>query len=319
MTSPAQRAYAAAFVAVLAATERAFADDTVRLPSDAEGVRAELTLAAPEGCFDRAELYAHVEELLGRAPFVSEQGEMRVHIAITSESDLFTSRIQVAMPYGEVLGERVVETRAGSCEGVLSALSLVVAILVDVPRHDLEVRTQAHRSALAFHVSAGAGITRGWVPGEANALVDVRAGVSSGPFAVELLALLIPDGVASLGRARARLWSGVLGGALCGFPLIVDSFRLGVCAELTGGWIAASGEGLEEVQSALVPQGTLGLGLRARWAFAPPLAVRLELGVRSTFAQHRFRLALDASDYETVFEPASFMPYVALSLDLEAR
>lgn len=319
MISLARTASVAACVAVLAATPRAWADDTVRLPSDAEGVRAELTLASPEGCFDHAQLRAEVESLLGRAPFVAEQGDLRVHIAITSEGDVFTSRIQVAMPYGEVLGERVVETRAGSCEGVLSALSLVVAMLVDVPRHDVEARAQSHRDALAFHVSAGAGITRGWVPGEVNALVDLRGGVSSGPFAFELLALLIPEGVASLDYARARLWSGVVGGALCGFPLIVDSLRLGVCGELTGGWIAAAGEGLEEVQSALVPQGTLGLGLRARWAFAPPLAVRLELGVRSTFAQHRFRLALDASDYETVFEPASFMPYIALSLDLEAR
>ena len=291
----------------------------VRLESDADGVRAELTFAAPEGCVERAQLSAEVEELLGRAPFVLEHGDLRVHIAITSVGNVFTSRIQVAMPYGEVIGERVVETTTTSCAGVVPALGLVVAMLVDVPRHELVVRQESHRNALAFRVAAGAGATHGWLPGDVNALIDLRAGLMSGPFSVDLVVLLVPETQVTLGVARARFWSGVIGGALCGFPLIVDTFHLGVCGEVAGGWIAASGEGLDEVRSVVAPQGTLGLSLRAAWSFAPPVGARVEVGVRAPLARDRFQLSLDSRVYETVFTPSVVMPYATLSFDFETR
>ena len=83
--------------------------------------------------------------------------------------------------------------------------------------------------------------------------------------------------------------------------------------------MAASGDGLDEVRSVVAPQGTLGLSVRATWAFASPVGVRVEVGVRAPLARDRFRLSLDSSVYETVFTPSVVMPYATLSFDFEAR
>lgn len=280
--------------------------------------RLSLRVEDPRGCLDADTIAREVTDLLGRDTFVPAQPDLDVHVELRADA-AWTVHVAMTLPDGPLLGERLVELPATDCASALDATALVVAVLADIPRRQIEARRREHARSLAATLAVAGGASWGWVPGGPNALVELRGGLRFDAFSLELLAMLVPEGSADATQGQVHGWVGLLGLAACGSPLELDALRVGACAEAGGGWLSAWSSGLDETRSALRPQGFVGVGLRGELTVAGPVSLRLDLGARAPLSRDRLVVSPEAGTPEVVFEPPTVAPHASLGLVVALR
>jgi hypothetical protein len=90
-----------------------------------------------EACTEQTKLEELVKTRLGRDPFSSE-AERTLDASITSESGTWHVELRVRDHSGASLGQRIFDVRAESCDQVVDAVSLAVALAID-PNASLKI------------------------------------------------------------------------------------------------------------------------------------------------------------------------------------
>lgn len=132
----AKRASAVALLACGAARAAA----GVPVPKAQEGVHLSW-VRAPEalGCRDAAHVQSDVARRLGRSPF-SDSGELFVEALVSRRDDVWQAQIEMRDRAGQSLGWREVRSQAVSCDSLVAAAGLAIALMIDpsLGQHPLE-------------------------------------------------------------------------------------------------------------------------------------------------------------------------------------
>ncbi len=289
------------------------------------GVRARMRWSAPADCPGASAVQAAVNEILGRDAFGEEEPDFEVRARISATDDpaspLRASLQLVSMAAG-VVGERTLSLPSGRCEDALPPLSLVLSLMLDHSRREIELLIPRPAAAperpleVRGLLALGIGAHHNLVPAT-MVLFDARAGVEIDAWSVEAWMEITPEASAEAasGGGGVAAWAGLGGVSVCGSPIRVTPLALGLCAEIGAGWIASRGFGLAETRTSLRPQVALAIAVRLRVALTDALGLRFEAGARALAFRDRLLLA-PAGVPELVFEPWPVVPYGRFSLDL---
>jgi hypothetical protein len=180
-------------------------------PSD---ISVRLDFSAPEGCIAGPELERAVSAQLGRTAFVPDPAELTADARIEAVDPAYRATVVLSTRAGEELGRRVLDSEGADCHSLDDALSVVLAMMLNVRREELDLPPPEPAppppDPWGLHISAAAGTILGLLPqpGLEVAIaiaVDRRA---SYDFGLELAFDWTPSVSIMEGRLR------VLGGAL---------------------------------------------------------------------------------------------------------
>lgn len=256
-----------------------------------------LSWVAPEECAPSAEIAAAVSTSLGRAAFTgagTAELDIRVELVRAAEEGTFEAELLMRDATGRVLGRRALRSEGADCRTLDEPLTVVLAMMLNVRRADLDLPEPAPPQAPApsaagprFIVEAAAGLVLGLLPQPA---LEVALA----------LALTLTEGVA-LGLELAFDWApGVeaaegsltIGASAARALLVLTPVRgdveLSVPIRVGAGpmWAEASGfdENLGGVLGFLDVRAGLALGFRLGGSLRATLAASAGLvAVRPTF------------------------------------
>ena len=118
--------------------------------ADESVVRAALSWSADPSCSDAESVERAVDARLGRPTFEAVNPEVVVRGEVQQEpSGTWLVRIELVDAEGSVLGQRVVESPARHCKALDDSIALVVALMVDIPKAELEQRKLERRQRRA--------------------------------------------------------------------------------------------------------------------------------------------------------------------------
>lgn len=107
--------------------------------AQAEPASVALEYAAERGCTTRAELARQVEARLGRSVFVEDDADVLVEVKIKSRESAagWTANLTLRARSGSWLGARELQSESARCSGLDAPLSLVLALMIDIPKDEL--------------------------------------------------------------------------------------------------------------------------------------------------------------------------------------
>ncbi|HEY5955334.1 MAG TPA: hypothetical protein VIV60_02225 [Polyangiaceae bacterium] len=123
----------------------------VLLPRSGYGVEyatAQLSIGGThaDNCVPADELVAAVETRLERHPFVTHPSpDLFVHIDFTRVGNQWSARIDMRSITGQSLGGRSIESQARDCSEMNDSLALVLALMIDLTRKEVESKTPARK------------------------------------------------------------------------------------------------------------------------------------------------------------------------------
>lgn len=273
------------------------------LPSHAQSARAvHLSwVRAPEAleCGDAGQVQADVVRRLGKSPF-SEPSKIFVEATVSKPDGAFVAQLEMRDEAGVSLGSRRVASEASSCASLVSAAGLAIALMIDPdaalapssapappppsvplapPRTVAVIEAPAPRAPqLTFGV--GALVAARVLP---QAAVGVRLGADQRLAArlhAELSLSFLPQARQELRGVEVGfgLTYGSLG--LCYDPLAAAHVTLAACGFGQLGAMSVNAYEPARSRAGQLLWSTAGLGLRAGWALAEPLLLRV--GVEGT-------------------------------------
>lgn len=136
------------FGAVVSATARAEEADLLRASLDWH--------AASNECLDPQSFQSEVDRHLGRAVFADpEHADVGLRVTIEPPLEKLHARVEMTID-GEVVGARDLEAPRGDCDALRQTAILVVAMLLDVPREDIDKQRAAIAASKAEKKPAAA-------------------------------------------------------------------------------------------------------------------------------------------------------------------
>lgn len=143
----------------------ALAPGIARADTDEPPIRAALAWSAPEECGLAAEVAARVSEQLGHPAFVERDPELWVRVTI-EHGDHFVASVDLATATGEAVGQRVVESRSPTCGAITESVVVVLGVMLNIDRAELDLPPPAPRVEAALF--AAGGVELGLLPGVAG-------------------------------------------------------------------------------------------------------------------------------------------------------
>lgn len=259
-------------------------------------------LDGAESCVAAPELAAEVETRLGRAVFVPPaDAVVAVEGHVEHTEGVWRGVLRMTDHGGTVLGERVVESRAATCEELGHVVAVTLALLIDPDPAPAEPAPPPPPAlppppAPAWHTDVHAALTGGWglVPGVTlggSATVAVTP-----PRFVPVLATgeLVPYGTDADGVVTFTRATGGLG--LCPLAAAPGRLLLRACVGVDAGaiFVVASTEPLDADEWVLV-EGRVSA--RGSWRVWGPLLVDLAVHGVVPFRAVTFRTDAGAEVY----------------------
>jgi hypothetical protein len=333
---------AVAFVASLVVLRSARADEVGR------EVTAHFAWRAPPGCVNDRTLVESVEKLLKRRVFVAaDQADVQIEGAAEPRAEGgWSAKIEMRARDGRSLGVRSIVSDGSDCRRVEGPLAVVLALLVDFERREIELEIPAPpaeptplpppaeskaispserehaapappadvvRGATAF----GAAAAWGMVPGLAFGLV-ARGELET----VERWAVALELGVwpghrhADAGRGgEFSAWTGSV--LACPDLVSAGRFRGRACGGITAGSISGTGMGLVEVESPNRLYFDAGARAGVTLRVFGPFALAAELGAAVPLARPRFFYERADGSEVTVYRVAAIVPLAAVFVRTE--
>jgi hypothetical protein len=104
----------------------------------ADVVHASFSWNAPSECLRRDALERSVSERLGRRAFVApSEAEIELHGDLEASESGFRVSFRLTTLDGRVVGERVLDSAAQDCAALLGPVTVILAIMLNVPRASL--------------------------------------------------------------------------------------------------------------------------------------------------------------------------------------
>jgi hypothetical protein len=294
------------FVLALFALERmARAEQTDWTSATLELERAE----GAEECIEAAALEQAVQSRLGRTVFVQRsQADVVVSGRLRRAAGGWSAELVLHSQGGKPLGTRVLNTQAAHCSSLDDSLALALALMLDVPRDELGLRssaaaepqappttpvelprdTPARREPWHGELSALGVAGLGVLPGLA---LGVRLSVGVEPprfWPVELDGTWWPARDATDGDGGVELALMAVGLFVCPLDLEAGSFGLSGCVGQQVGRLGASGYGFDQNRQRSTLAFAPALRTRASLRVAGPLRLRAGLGVELSVVRKRF-------------------------------
>jgi len=265
-----------------------------------EALPAALSWSAPASCIGAAELSARVSDRLGRPAFVAG-GPAEVNLVGVIDGQPaggFQARFRLLTGQGGLVGVRTIGTETRDCRSLDEALVVVLSVMLNVRREDVEAAPVPWRPRLA----AMAGVAGGLLP-VAALETAVAGGVQHGAWAFELeLGLqLAPSWPAAEGqlRATAALARLAVGRTLAGGE------RVALALRLSGGagarWTSAEGFDVNRRRVSFLVDARLGPRLALRLGRGVWAEVYADLGLSPV--RPRFELLFADGQTQTLFRP----------------
>lgn len=268
---------------------------------------------------------------LGRDPFLPT-ATTTAEILVTGREGSFAARIRIRGENGAVVGERLITSEDRSCDTLVSALALALAIQIDpdaalgpkrtpspasppTPSPPADSASKESRPAPSLpreaSLSAGTFLSSGLVPGFAFGARVVGSLAWLPRWQVLLSGTFVPERTTSDGRFAFGLAFAGVGG--CFSALEGTVARLAPCVAVHGGAIHALVYTLEPTP----PGGRFWAGgsaiVRAQLRVLRPLLVELGAGVMMPVTRARFAVT---GHPETVFQEPIVAPIADLSVGL---
>jgi hypothetical protein len=292
-------------------------------------------------------LAAAVDARLGRAVFVAP-ADVIVDVVIAREGGAFVAQLAMIDRTGQSRGSRTLRRRGARCAALLDALSLVIALLVDLPVTDLEltlpdepepapepppqasaqppapqseriVAPAAAAVGVRGELAAHAGVALGYVPDVALALgvggaLVLQGGGVLGVWALELdVAAIVSSAPIEPPDAR---FTAILGALVLCPALLRSELGISVCAGVGAGTMLAEPVALDYGALEVRPLADLRATVRGEWDLAPA-RLRLEVGAAAPFVRDAFVISLPDGAVRRLFQPSEVVLLARLSVAFE--
>ncbi|HEY6556850.1 MAG TPA: hypothetical protein VI072_06240 [Polyangiaceae bacterium] len=332
-------AFLAALVGLRPATARA----------QAEPASVALEYAAERDCTPRAELARQVEARLGRPVFVEQDADVLVEVKTKRREDAagWVANLTLRARHGNWLGARELQSESARCSGLDQPLSLVLALMVDIPKDELpppaEIPVQAPppaprvvrvpappivpraKAASArterkppFRVVLGVSgvLSAGLLP---DLALGLRASILLRPpefWPVELGGVVYRDARAQVSRGGSDFEAAGADIAVC--PLGGERGRVTVlaCAAQSLGRMHVSGYGFDQNQEHSRFYSSFGLRARLSLALTTWLAGRLAASAEVPVTRDEFYFVNERGERERVFRSAPVVGTAELGMEL---
>jgi hypothetical protein len=268
------------------------------VPAEA-ALSAAFSWSAPAGCIAAAELSSRVSARLGRLAFVAGPAEVHIEGAVEGQpSRGYQARFRLLTAEGGLVGVRAIGSEAGDCRSLDEALVVVLSVMLNVRREDVEAAPVPWRP----RVGASSAVVAGLVPA-VGLETALSGGLQRGPHALDLeLALqLAPSWAAAEGQLRAT--AGIARLAVSRSLLAGERVALGL--RLAGGagarWLSATGFDVNRRRVSLVVEARLGPRLDLRLWRGLWMQLHADLGVSPV--RPRFDLLFPDGQTQTLFRP----------------
>jgi len=271
-------------------------------------------------CLDAHELRRRVRDRLGRTVFTDNPSvaDVRVRGSIDATEAGFRTTIELVDPEGQSLGVRELSSTATDCSNEAGPISLIVAMMLNVPREELGLAVR--EPTRPFHVEPrlGGRYISGFLPGAAFAItggVLLDPGVIW-PIVVEGAFWLPKKGQTDGAGAEFGAFEGSVG--TCPRLLTVGALDAHFCF---GAWVSRvrpEAFGLDVIESDVdrLAAGAFGTVLGRLHAFGP-LTFGLEAGLRVPFIRRKYTFEDRDGSRRFVHRYWRSMPTVSLIAGLD--
>jgi hypothetical protein len=312
----------------------------------AEPVKPALAWRAERPCIEQLPLTQAVESRLGRRTFVPlTQAEIVVNGRVIRRPDGWEAHLELSDRAGTPLGTRVISSPAKSCRALDESLALVLALMVDLPRDELERRRQAAapaseekpaaptwrstpialpapaRNARRWRVEprVEAAAALGAVPGlalglSAGALIEPPA---FGALDVDAAAWLPTS--AGEGDRGSRFQMLTATTLLCPLRVGAPTLALHVCAGQRVGALAVRGFGFDENRSEMRLLYDIGVRARAAVRVLDELRLTGAVGAEAPLLRDRFFFTRPDGSRTELFRQSSVVATVQLGVAVSLR
>ena len=304
-------------------------------------------LEGGEDCMGGEAVERAVESRLQRKVFVSSgQSDRRAATATATGADVSVSaeigpkrgggwalRVSMAGENGESLGVREVTTEARHCSALDESIPLVLVLMLDISearvekarraggQRDAAIRipasTHAPRAPWKFEVAGGAAAALGAMP-ELGFGPRLALGAAPPSFwRIEAFGTYyVPtEDLGQAGGGRFSLWAAGL--AACPIAFTEGRTRIDGCAVQETGIVRSEGFGFaRNIQSEQL-LWNLGVAARVAYSFAPPVALRVGVGVEAPIVRYRFTYIDSGGREQSLFSVWPVIPSADLMLSIE--
>ncbi|MGC4064022.1 MAG: hypothetical protein QM784_05165 [Polyangiaceae bacterium] len=292
-----------------------------------------------EACMSAQSMATAVEQRLKRSVFVERSGaDLLVEIRIVESADHVDVDIALSSGTGVSLGHRSLTSPKGDCNKLNDSLSLVLALMVDLNREEVQHRTTEASDELQKSVavdantnsnpkvaqsttttttssapphqperwvlSLGGNSVLGSVPGLGFALRGA-IGRHHSRLSEELGAAVVSPTTRNDGaNSKAEFAQYLLDANLCAAPFLLSSVVLRACGGLEFGVTRAEGFGYLRERTALLPNMAPLVRADSTWWPTPRFGLRLGLGAKAAFFRDAFFVVREDGSEHELFRPA---------------
>jgi hypothetical protein len=294
---------------------------------------------AAEACLTKQSLAGAVEQRLKRTVFVDRDvADLRVEILLVESADHVDVEIALASGTGRSLGRRSLTSPRGDCGKLNDSLSLVLALMVDLNREEVQIRTSEAAEEQLQHpaLDANTAASRNAAQAKAAPANSVAPEHAASRWVLSLGGFSVLGSLPELGfglrgalahhhdrlseelgfsavfpvthgdgpDSKAEFAQYLADANLCAAPLLRPTFTLRVCGGLELGMMRAEGIGYLRERTAHLPSIAPLVRTDSTWWPTPRLGLRLGLGVKAPIYRDGFFVVReDGSDHE-LFRPA---------------
>lgn len=317
--------------------------------AEASPVSVALTYDAPPGCTSEREVKRAVEARLARSPFVEQGADVLVEVTVKARAntDAWVANVTLRAQSGNWLGARELQTESTRCADLDEPLSLVLALMVDVPKEELPppqvtaVETPppaprvlrvpappvalktpsppAHatqRTALHGELGVSGVLSAGLLP---DLAVGVRGSILLRPpefWPVELGAVLYRAAEAQVSGGGSDFEAAGADIAVCPFHGDLGSFRVLACAVQSLGRLKATGFGFDENREHARFYSLFGARARLSLGLTSWLAGRVSASAEVPVTRDDFYFVNAQGERERVFRSAPVVASGELGIEL---
>ena len=276
-------------------------------------------------CGNAGLVQADVVRRLRKNPF-TEPSRVFVEAHVTRVGTAFQAQLELRDERGQPLGTRRVTSDAASCDSLVSAAALAIALMIDPdavlappepppappPASTTPPATASVPPALGPENRARGGLLAALVGSSRvlpRAALGMRVGIEVLPlrrWGAELSLTFLPEVRQQLRGFDVSFGLTYASLGLCYQLLDATTVQLGACALGSAGALHATAfEPARGVRGQLFSSGA-GAGLRAAWQLAPPVLVRAGVEASVPLERRDYLMRRGALEEVTVFSDPSF-------------